>query len=136
MSFLFSLLFLPVIAIGLVMSTVELYQWLSNRPSLSRGKAGIIAFFFAGISGGLLSVPHVFTAAAGTFTYVVAGVTALFMGTGLWFIWKWSRLIWASEDNDPSNDPTIGGTKGGCGCPKKDGTGNGDATKGDTTPKK
>jgi hypothetical protein len=75
-----------------------------------------------------LSTPHVFMAAAGAFTYVVAAITALFIGVGLWHIWKWSKLIWAVEDNDPKNDPIFPKGDGDCGCPKKD------ATKGDTTP--
>jgi hypothetical protein len=134
MSFLFSLVFMPVILIGLAMSTKDLYQYLSNHPTLSRGKAGAIAFFFAGISAGLLATPHVFMAAAGVFTYVVAAVTALFIGVGLWHIWKWAKLIWIVEDNDPSNDPVFP-KEGDCGCPKKGGSTTGDATKGDTTKK-
>jgi len=131
MSFLFSFLFLPVILIGLAMSTKDIFQYLSNHPKLSRGKGGVIAFFFAGISAGLLATPHVFMAAAGVFTYVIAAVTALFIGVGLWHIWKWARVIWRIEDNDPSNDPILPGeSHGDCGCPKKGG-----ATKGDTTPK-
>ena len=120
MNFIFSLFFAPVILIGLVMSVKDLYFYLANHPKLSRGKAGVVAFFFAGISSALLAVPHVFTAALGAFNYVVAAVTALFIIVGLWHAWKWGKLIIAVEDNDPSNDPTVGkGTTGG------------DATKGD-----
>ena len=130
MSFLFSFFVLPFVLVGMVLCAKNIYFYLLKHPKLGQSapnKAGLVTFVFTGVSAGLIAAPHFLTGAFGVFNYVLAAVYLTYIVVGLTHSWKWIRLIWAVEDNDPTNDPklpgdeakdgTAGNGKVDCGCP-------------------